>query len=110
MREFKFSPEVQSTAHLRQCGRCAHCGVSLVWQYDEATPVFPLVGGSSGVGVWKREADNCVILCTGCTVWVGVEDPNSSTSLTDPDEFVFSHGAKKNGAHKEWVIRMMGRN
>ena len=61
--------------------------------------------------------DGCALmLCegqqgrTGAWVWVGVEDPNSSTSLTDPDEFVFSHGAKKNGAHKEWVIRMMGRN
>ena len=104
-----FTPEVESTAHLRQGGRCAHCGSSLVWQQDKAMPVFPLVGGSAGIGEWKTSADNCVILCNGCFMWLGVDDPSSTTSMTDPEEYVFSHGQKKNGAHNEWVIRMTGR-
>ena len=109
MAKFEFAQEVQSQAHLRQSGRCAHCGVSLVWGHDQAMPVFPVDNTAGAIGDWKKGVDNCVVLCQGCTMWTGVEDPASSTSLTDPDEYNFSHGVKNNGSHREWVVRMMGR-
>ena len=109
MAKFEFAQEVQSQAHLRQSGMCAHCGMSLVWGHDKALSVFPVDSETAGIGDWKKTVDNCVILCNGCAVWTGVDDPASSTSQTNPDEYVFSHGAKKNGSHREWTIRMMGR-
>ena len=103
-----FTYEVESNAHLRQSGLCALCGTSLVWAYDHAMPVYP-VGGSNPGSTWKKEADNCVILCHGCWMWAKVDDQNAPTGAPhDPEDYKFSHG-KIVGGHNEWVVRMMGR-
>lgn len=103
-----FTKEVQSKAHLRQGGLCALCGVSITWDNDEAIPVVPPRPHDTGDATWKREIDNCVILCKGCAMWAVVDD-SSPSALHDADEYAFSHGRSKNGGHKEWATRMMGR-
>ena len=108
-REFHFGKEVQSAAHKRQNGRCAHCGVSLVWDYDKPLNVMPVEGAAHGSGDWRHEADNCVILCNGCYLWLHVDANTPSGAPTEPDDYVFSHGTPKSGSHKEWVTRMRGR-
>ena len=105
-REGQFGKNTQSEAHKRQNGRCAHCGVSLVWDYDKAMAVFP---GDSHADDWKRGADNCVVLCNGCYLWLNVEANIPSGAPSEPEDFKFSHGSPKNGSHNEWVTRMRGR-
>jgi hypothetical protein len=107
-RQFQFDKNVQSAAHKRQNGRCAHCGVSLVWEYDKWLSVMPTEGGGEG-GNWRHEVDNCVIVCNGCFMWLHTDHTSPSGSPTDPDDYPFSHGNSKSGAHKEWAVRMMGR-
>lgn len=106
-REFSFSREVQSAAHLRQGSVCALCGMSLAWQYDAAHPVSPVDGSGDAASAWKQDVDNCVVLCNGCFSWTS--DPSSMAAPTGAEDFKFSHGSAKNGGHREWSIRMMGR-
>lgn len=108
-REFKFTPDVQSSAHLRQDGACALCGVTLAWQYDPAHPVYPVESSSNAASAWRESIDNCVILCNGCFIWTGDSGGMSSASPTEPEDFKFSHGRTRGGGHREWVVRMMGR-
>ena len=104
-----FTEEVESAAHLRQGGKCALCGVSLVWGHDKALPVVPIERQSTATSDWKKGVDNCVILCNGCWTWALVDDAHAGTSLHLPEEYKFSHGVAKNGGHREWATRMMGR-
>ena len=106
---FEFSQDVQSKAHLRQGGKCAHCGVTLVWQYDPAQPVYPVDASNDAASEWRTGPDNCVILCNGCYLWIHDDGDNPSSSPTLADDYVFSHGVSKSGPHREWVVRMMGR-
>ena len=108
-REFEFEQDVQSRAHLRQNSLCAHCGMTLVWQYDKAQPVYPVEGANDAASQWRKEVDNCVILCNGCHIWVHDEGANPSTAPTLPEEYLFSHGPRNSGPHREWAVRMMGR-
>jgi len=108
--EFGFSYEVKGKAHLRQNGVCAMCGVSIAWATAEAHPVYPVTESSTATSGWRKELDNCVLLCTGCYEWTHLEGSNPSGSPTLPDEFKFSHGKPKGGGrHDEWRVRMMGR-
>ena len=104
-----FGRETQSAAHKRQNGRCAHCGVSLVWDYDKALAIAPIEDAGHGTGEWKLGVDNCVILCNGCYMWLNVEANAPSGAPSEPEDFKFSHGTPKNGSHNEWVTRMRGR-
>lgn len=105
-----FTYEVESAAHKRQNGLCALCGTSLVWGYDHAIPVYPIDSSGHAGTTWKKEVDNCMILCAGCFMWAKVDDHHAPTGAPhDPEDFKFSHGNGKSGAHNEWKTRMMGR-
>ncbi|MEO5616428.1 MAG: hypothetical protein ABIS67_01545 [Candidatus Eisenbacteria bacterium] len=109
-REFSFSQEVQSAAHLRQSSVCALCAMTLAWQYDSAHPVYPVDSSNDAASAWRQEVDNCVILCNGCFTWTSDGGAFPSSSPTSAEEFVFSHGSTRSGgAHREWAVRMMGR-
>jgi len=108
--EFTFTYDVKSKAHLRQNGVCALCGVSIAWATAEAHPVVPVLEGSAPGTEWRKEVENCVLLCTGCHIWTHLEGNNPSGSPTLPEDFKFSHGKPKGGGrHDEWRTRMMGR-
>lgn len=105
-----FSREVESAAHLRQNGICALCGTSLMWGHDHTLPVFPLHAAANPAQGWRKEVDNCVIVCNGCWMWAKVDDHHAPTGAPhDLEDYKYSHGRGNSGGHKEWAIRMMGR-
>ena len=105
-----FTREVESAAHLRQNGICALCGTSLMWGHDHQLPVFPLTGGGHPGQSWRKEVDNCVIVCNSCWMWAKVDDPHAPTGAPhETDDYKYSHGKAGSGGHKEWAVRMMGR-
>ena len=109
-RQKGFTREVESAAHLRQNGLCALCGTSLTWGHDYAMAVFPIESAGHPGQTWRREVDNCAILCNGCWMWAKVDDAHSPTGAPhDLEDYRFSHGRGNSGGHREWAIRMMGR-
>jgi 5-methylcytosine-specific restriction endonuclease McrA len=108
--ETHFDQNVVTAVHRRQSGVCAHCGTSVSWDHDRPHAVFPFNPTSSNftVNAWLKEPENCVILCYGCHTWVYIE-PDGVGDWSGPGDFPFSHGMRDSGAHKEWVIRLMGR-
>jgi len=102
-----FTREVESAAHLRQNGICALCGTSLMWGHDHTIPVFA-IDDHPGNG-WKKEIDNCVIVCHGCWQWAKIDDVHSPSARHEPSEYIYSFGRAKGGGYNEWSVRMMGR-
>jgi hypothetical protein len=101
-----FTPDVESAAHLRQSGLCALCGTSLAWGHDYAVPVFPIDDHPGNA--WKKEVDNCMVLCNGCWTWARIDDVHSPLARHEAEDFKFSHG--RGGGHREWATRMNGRS
>lgn len=106
-RSFEFSDTVKREAFFRQWNLCAHCGVNLVDEYDNAHHILPNQAGNSDNKDhdWIRSADNCVILCNPCHDRVHGNGHFKNGPVAPPEYFPFSHGRQK-FLHHSWANKM----
>ena len=105
--KFYFTDTVKRSVFFREWNLCAHCGKSLVNEWDNAHHVLPNQTGSAGneADEWLRSEENCVMLCDACHGRVH-ENGNFRTGATAlPEYFPYSHG-RQTLLHHSWVNRI----
>ena len=102
-RPFDFSEAVRDEARLRQFGLCAHCGMSLNDEWEEAHHAIPNQSGDpqNQEHAWLRSVENCVVLCDMCHHMAHGENTRSG-AVAPPDYYPFSHG-RNPVLHAAWA-------
>lgn len=105
-RPFEFSDTVRDAARIRQFGLCAHCGISLNDEWEEAHHAIPNQSGDPGnpQHAWLRSLENCVVLCDLCHHMAHGENTISGP-VAPPEYYEYSHGLDT-VLHTDWVRRL----